>query len=500
MTMTIGRKLTLILAASAAGAIIAIAGLSYLLRASEASSASLLERTQAQSAAFLDLAEGAAWVQDRSLKLVREKDLDVVEALLGQSEAAIQELDQLLRGAGFQSGPVANAAAGLSRATARIREAVLAGEGAEASRLYLEEATPEYQAMLQAIRTLQKETEKAMDAEEALVKSRRQATQASVTAAVALVVGLVVLFGVLMARGISRGLSGAVAQIRAVAAGDLRVEIDSSGGDEIGQLLLALRAMVEKLRAVVGEVKNSAEVVAIGSRELSSGAEGMSQRSSQQAASVEEVSASMEQMHASSQHNFDNAQQTETIAQQVASEAREGGRAVAQTVHAIREIAQKITIIEQISRQTNLLALNAAIEAAQAGNHGKGFAVVASEVKKLAELSRVAAGEISRLAGSSVEIAELAGVKLAKLVPEIDHTAELVLAITGSSREQNAGASQVNRAVQQLDHVVQQNAAAAQQISSTAEELSTQAEHLRGVMEFFKVDDPRAAGSQGRRR
>jgi methyl-accepting chemotaxis protein len=214
----------------------------------------------------------------------------------------------------------------------------------------------------------------------------------------------------------------------------------------------------------------------------------MSQGSSEQAGSVEEVSASMEQMVSNIQQNADNAQQTEKIAQKAAEDAREGGKAVTQTVAAMKEIAGKITIIEEIARQTNLLALNAAIEAARAGEHGRGFAVVASEVRKLAERSQTAAGEISKLSGTSVQVAEEAGTMLAKLVPDIQRTAELVLEINGSSKEQNEGAAQVNKAIQQLDQVVQQNASAAEEMSSTAEQLSSQAEHLQSIMEFFKVD------------
>jgi methyl-accepting chemotaxis protein len=214
----------------------------------------------------------------------------------------------------------------------------------------------------------------------------------------------------------------------------------------------------------------------------------MSQGSSEQAGSVEEVSASMEEMVSNIQQNADNAQQTERIALKAAEDAREGGRAVTDTVAAMKEIASRITIIEEIARQTNLLALNAAIEAARAGEHGKGFAVVASEVRKLAERSQAAAGEISKLSGSSVRIAEAAGEMLAKLVPDIQRTAELVQEINGSSKEQNEGAGQVNKAIQQLDQVVQQNASVAEEMASTAEELSSQSEHLQGIIQFFKVD------------
>jgi methyl-accepting chemotaxis protein len=154
----------------------------------------------------------------------------------------------------------------------------------------------------------------------------------------------------------------------------------------------------------------------------------------------------------------------------------------------MKDIASKISIIEEIARQTNLLALNAAIEAARAGEHGKGFAVVASEVRKLAERSQTAAAEINQLSASSIKVAEKAGEMLNKIVPDIQRTAELVQEISASSNEQNSGAEQINGAIQQLNSVIQQNASASEEMSSTAEELSSQAEQLQETMSFFKLD------------
>jgi methyl-accepting chemotaxis protein len=188
--------------------------------------------------------------------------------------------------------------------------------------------------------------------------------------------------------------------------------------------------------------------------------------------------------------------QTEKIAIQASNNAQEGGDAVNQTVAAMKEIAGKIMIIEEISRQTNLLALNAAIEAARAGEHGKGFAVVAAEVRKLAERSQKAAGEINELSTSSVEVAEKAGAVLNELVPNIQKTAELVQEISASSREQDAGADQISKSIQQLDAVIQQNASSSEEMASTSEELSGQSEQLAEMISFFNVGE----GMSGRAR
>ncbi len=282
-----------------------------------------------------------------------------------------------------------------------------------------------------------------------------------------------------------------------IAEGNLVLKVrERSSKDE---LMRALAAMVEKLTSVVGEVRTAADNVASGSQQLSSTAQEMSQGATEQAASAEEVSSSMEQMASNIKQNADNAQQTEKISLKAAQDAKEGGKAVTETVVAMKEIASKISIIEEIARQTNLLALNAAIEAARAGEHGKGFAVVASEVRKLAERSQVAAGEINRLSATSVDVAEKAGEMLAKIVPDIQKTAELVSEINASSNEQNSGAEQINKAIQQLDQVIQQNASATEEMSSTSEELSSQAEQLQETIAFFRTAEDLAARKRSKK-
>lgn len=299
---------------------------------------------------------------------------------------------------------------------------------------------------------------------------------------------LAVLIAFFINRIITLPLVEAVRVADRLAEGDLTVNIEVTGKDETGRLLLSMKNMVEQLRDVVMNVQSASDNVATGSQEISSTAEELSQGSTEQAASAEEASSSMEEMAANIKQNADNAGQTEKMAIKAAEDAKEGGKSVAETVVAMKEIAGKISIIEEIARQTNMLALNAAIEAARAGEHGKGFAVVASEVRKLAERSQESAKEIGHLSQTSVEVAEQAGELLARIVPDIQKTADLVQEISAASNEQTAGVEQINRAIQQLDQVIQQNSGASEEMASNSEELSQQAEQLQEIISFFKIE------------
>jgi methyl-accepting chemotaxis protein len=364
----------------------------------------------------------------------------------------------------------------------------------------------------------------------ASVENANRHEQAAVTnglalSLLALVAGLGV--AVFVSRDISRGMRMSVELANAVADGDLSRQLQIQQKDEVGQLANSLNKMVANLKAtvviaekiaegdlrveakilsdkdvlgqslqkmlanlrnIVGEVTCASNNVASGSQEMSATAQQLSQGATEQSAAAEECTSSMEEMTSSIQQNSDNAQQTNKIAAKAAADAQSSGDAVTKTVAAMKDIAEKIGIIEEIARKTDLLALNAAVEAARAGEHGKGFAVVASEVRKLAERSQTAAAEISRLSAGGVSLAEGAGQMLAKLVPDIRKTADLVQEISAASTEQNSGTSQINKAIQQLDQVIQQNAAASEEMASTSEELSSQAEQLQSTIAFFKLD------------
>ena len=273
--------------------------------------------------------------------------------------------------------------------------------------------------------------------------------------------------------------------------GDMTQTISKSYNGDFDTLKQAINNTISRLSETVAQIITAADALSNAAGQVSATAQSLSQSSSEQAASVEETTASLEQMTASVNQNTENAKVTDNMATKSAKEAVEGGGAVGKTVDAMKSIADKIGIIDDIAYQTNLLALNAAIEAARAGEHGKGFAVVAAEVRKLAERSQVAAQEIGELAGSSVKMAEKAGDLLEEMVPSIQKTSDLVQEIASASQEQSVGVSQINNAMGQLNKATQQNASASEELAATAEELGGQAGQLQQLMSFFSVDQGR---------
>ncbi len=329
------------------------------------------------------------------------------------------------------------------------------------------------------------------------LKSEAQFILTAFVSVTVAVVSLTLLMAFFIGQGILRQLGGEPAFVIQMAHRIATGDLDVKNGEEVKHatgLLAAMKDMEESLCQIVGDVKTATDSVTSGSQQLSASSHQLSEGASKQASSMAETSASMEQMNASIQQNADNASQTEKIAFTSADSAKQTGQTVAKAVEAMKAIASKISIIEEIARQTNLLALNAAIEAARAGEHGKGFAVVASEVRKLAERSQHAAGEIVQLSNSTMQASEQAGEMLEELVPNIEKTAELVQEINAACNEQNVGVDQINQAIQQLDHVIQQNASASEELSATAEEFSSQSTRLQSTMAFFQINDAMQKG------
>ncbi|SFJ98308.1 methyl-accepting chemotaxis protein [Sphingomonas sp. NFR04] len=375
----------------------------------------------------------------------------------------------------------------------QVRNFGLANKNAEAAALSMGKSRELALAMSQAVSqlvTLSKQQMSTAEQEAADVYAGANTALFSV-AGVALLIAVAAAWWI--SRTVSSGLARVGSAITAVAEGDLNQRVQVTSNDEIKDLVETVNGMVDRLRGVIADATVASTNVSSGSQELSSSAEQVSQGATEQAAAAEQASASMEEMAANIKQNADNAAQTEKIARQSAKDAEVSGVAVDRAVGAMRTIAEKIGIVQEIARQTDLLALNAAVEAARAGEHGRGFAVVASEVRKLAERSQGAAAEISSVSSETVKAAAEAGDMLGRLVPDIRRTAELVSEISAACREQDIGAAQINDAIQQLDQVTQQNAGASEQISATSEELAAQAEELQASIAYFRVDSVRAA-------
>jgi methyl-accepting chemotaxis protein len=318
-------------------------------------------------------------------------------------------------------------------------------------------------------------------------------TSATSLVIVGIIIGIIVaiILGFIITNAITSGIKRGVEFALIIANGDLTSNIEKADldrKDEIGKLGNALQKMVEKLKDIIGSVVSGSDNISSASEQLSSASQQLSQGASEQASGAEEVSSSMEEMAANIQQNTDNAQEADKISQKVTEGVKKVGSAAQESLLSIRNIADKINIINDIAFQTNILALNAAVEAARAGEQGRGFAVVAAEVRKLAERSKVAADEIVALAKKSVDVTEDASALMGNLIPEIDKTAKLVQEIAAASMEQSTGADQVNSAIQQLNQVTQQNAAASEEMATSAEELNSQADQLKEIISYFKLE------------
>jgi methyl-accepting chemotaxis protein len=465
MRLTIGRKLVTLVAAS--GLIIAAsltASLVLLNMSSAASARAAANIVRIDGNAFLALQR----VNDLQIgiqDLLRESDIDRIEAIVNGYDAASTEIGQIIPDLAVDDPQIGASFQKLLAVNKGVIDTALVGGLNVARQAFIDESAPTAKDLFQRIGAIRQTVAERVTSELAALKESAGSTSTIEAVICAIFLAAFIAFGILISRNISVPVKLVNSELVRFSAGDFRIA-DGSGSerfgrrsDEIGEMMRSMAGLVKAVSAIVLASQSSAAQVAEGALQVNTTAQSLSQGTTEQAASGEEISSSIEEMGANIRQNADNALVTEKIAEKTARDAEEGGAAVGEAVAAMREIVGKIGIINEIARQTNLLALNAAIEAARAGDVGRGFAVVASEVRKLAERSQAAAGEITTYSASSVTVAEKAGNLIQTILPAIKKTAELV-----------------------------------QEIAAMAEELTGQAESMRESIGFFKVQ----AGQEAR--
>ncbi|MCX7179262.1 MAG: methyl-accepting chemotaxis protein, partial [Proteobacteria bacterium] len=305
----------------------------------------------------------------------------------------------------------------------------------------------------------------------------------------------------------STGLQDVARVLKTVAQGDLTQKIEGEYEGIFGQLKDDTNTTGERLREVIGRIKEATEAINTASQEIAAGNVDLSSRTEEQASSLEETSSSMEELNATVKNNAENARQANVLAKSSNEIATRGGAMVKGVVSTMTEIqgsskkiADIIGVIDSIAFQTNILALNAAVEAARAGEQGRGFAVVATEVRNLAHRSATAAKEIKILIAESVDkvesgakLVEQAGSTMDEVVSSFQGVANLVTEISNASREQSSGIEQVTQAVSQMDEVTQQNAALVEEAAAAAESLEEQARGLMQAVSMFKIEQGHGA-------
>ncbi len=355
---------------------------------------------------------------------------------------------------------------------------------------YYNTYNPQFELMRSAMDMFTEITQNEADASYASSMALSKQIFRNTIMIVLLIIAVIIFGATVITRSIAIPLANAVEVIGEVSVGKLFIKVKQSlldREDEVGHLMRSVDEMVKKLSEIAEAIRTNSEQVASASTQLQSTSEALSRSSNDQASSVEEVSSTMEEIASNIAQNSDNAQKTESISRASAVEIEKVSDAAKDSLVSIKTISEKITVINDIAFQTNILALNAAVEAARAGEQGRGFAVVAAEVRKLAENSKRAADEIITLSQKSVDVTNVAGEMMYKLLPDVSETANLVQEISSASAEQRSGVDQVNGAIQQLNSITQQNAASSEELASSSEQLSKQADELLSIVEFFRL-------------
>jgi methyl-accepting chemotaxis protein len=303
-------------------------------------------------------------------------------------------------------------------------------------------------------------------------------------------IGFAIFCMYLISKKVKSPLENAISVLDEFANGNLSISINdqyANNNDELGRLTKSMRSLVDRFTEVVNGISSASEQIESAGKQLSDNSVMLSESVNEQASSLEEISSTMEEIVSSIQQNADNSKETETIVVNANKSMEEGNTSTNSALDTMKEIAEKISIINDIAFQTNLLALNAAVEAARAGDQGKGFAVVAAEVRRLAERSSLAANEIIAVSQKGASMSEQAKELMNKNLPEIRKSSQLIQEISAASLEQKSGSMQVNESVQQLNSITQQNAASAEELASNAEELTAKSKQLADLISYFKL-------------
>src|SRR5579863_3740133 len=532
MHQGIARRITFLVAASAAITVGAVLGLSYLLHVSVSSSQSAAEATRTQTQSLFELLDIAVRVQGITQKLVQETDPDAMESLIKQNQSLVKDAQAKVEQAATGDEGVKAAFSALVRANEQVTNLVLQARNAESHQAIIEKSNPAFEALLKAINTYQNQAAKKLEDDAAAVGARTARLEFTIFATVIAGIVLLVVLGMVLVRSVSSALKSMNSMVRDLAdgEGDLTKRLEIGSRDELGELATWFNTFMDKIHHIISEVAGTAGQVASASEELSSSATLQAQGAGTQKDQTVQVATAMQEMSSTVQQVSESCEKAAEASRKAAETARAGGVVVEQALTQMRSIAQSVgstakemeelgkssdqigriaAVIDDIADQTNLLALNAAIEAARAGEQGRGFAVVADEVRKLAERTTTATKEIAKMiktiqdgtsgavkameSGSrqveeGVELTARAGESLQQIIRMSEEVGSMITHITTAATQQSGATIEINQNMDQIAQLVKESADASQQSAKACQDLSELALALQNMVGSFKLE------------